>query len=443
MIECKMECLNIIDLIAEYDNDVFVQFIAARYKEFTFPEKKFSLKGLSLNSPILDIRCDHAMVHEFLANLPSEESIQPIIDTSICDSMIEMTNYNNAQLTSKAISIIDRVLQTRKKAFQQFYELIVISEDERLKLLAFMEEHRNKFFILEDSNIINVTEDNQACNYFMVYDERNLGLMEVLYLLTELMKNENSITNIDRIKSIHETGIFEALGSNRLINFTGERSSTSRMKQEIVYSSNLHLKVLNFIFNCKELPESELGLKLLHLSYYFIVSLIENFNQIKALMQWHIPKMIHHIKKNVGCIDFLKEMYDNNKTMLYNEGAVFDLIKEICENIEAEPEDSYYKAKLLDFYRYLIYCNGRSLKNHQIQILKIMQDDSYQNIMVKISKEQIEELVAEYERDNAESHEIVMNPQLTYLCNFFQIMASLIDNNNVVNIGKLLKRYPF
>jgi hypothetical protein len=171
------------------------------------------------------------MVHEFLANLPSEESIQPIIDTSICDSMIEMTNYNNAQLTSKAISIIDRVLQTRKKAFQQFYDLIVISEDERLKLLAFMEEHRNKFFILEDSNIINVTEDNQACNYFMVYDERNLGLMEVLYLLTELMKNENSITNIDRIKSIHETGIFEALGSNRLINFTGERSSTSRMKQ--------------------------------------------------------------------------------------------------------------------------------------------------------------------------------------------------------------------
>jgi len=36
-----------------------------------------------------------------------------------------------------------------------------------------------------------------------------------------------------------------------------------------------------------------------------------------------------------------------------------------------------------------------------------------------------------------------MSPQLTYLCTFFQIMAALIDNNNVVNIGKLLKRYPF
>lgn len=52
-----------------------------------------------------------------------------------------------------------------------------------------MEQHRNKFFILEDSNIVNVSEDNQACNYYMVSDPEKLGLMEVLYLLTELMKN--------------------------------------------------------------------------------------------------------------------------------------------------------------------------------------------------------------------------------------------------------------
>ncbi len=41
MIECKLECLNIIDLIAEYDSDVFVQFIASRLKDFEFPEKSF------------------------------------------------------------------------------------------------------------------------------------------------------------------------------------------------------------------------------------------------------------------------------------------------------------------------------------------------------------------------------------------------------------------
>jgi len=52
-----------------------------------------------------------------------------------------------------------------------------------------MSVHRNKFYILEDKNIINVTEDNQSCNYHMVSDPSNFGLMEVIYLLTELMKN--------------------------------------------------------------------------------------------------------------------------------------------------------------------------------------------------------------------------------------------------------------
>lgn len=36
-----------------------------------------------------------------------------------------------------------------------------------------------------------------------------------------------------------------------------------------------------------------------------------------------------------------------------------------------------------------------------------------------------------------------MNPELTYLCSFFQIMTSLIDNGCTVNIGKLQKKYNF
>lgn len=73
---------------------------------------------------------------------------------------------------------------------------------------------------------------------------------------------------------------------------------------------------------------------MLHLCYKFIVALIENFNEIKLRMVNEIPKMLPHIKKNVGCVDFLKEMYDNNKNMLYNESQVFDLIKFMCEAIE-------------------------------------------------------------------------------------------------------------
>ncbi len=63
------------------------------------------------------------------------------------------------------------------------------------------------------------------------------------------------------------------------------------------------------------------------------MGLIENSNQIKIEMQLYIPSMMNHLKFNVGLIDFLKEMYDNNKTMLFHESDVFQLIKQICETI--------------------------------------------------------------------------------------------------------------
>jgi hypothetical protein len=117
MIDCKIQCLNIIELIADIDNDIMVQNIAAMFKGLKFPPKRFNLKGMINNSSMLEIKCDHELISNFLPSLPTEEAIQPIVETSICDQMIELTNYRNAQLTSGAISIIDRVLQTRRKAF--------------------------------------------------------------------------------------------------------------------------------------------------------------------------------------------------------------------------------------------------------------------------------------------------------------------------------------
>lgn len=43
-----------------------------------------------------------------------------------------------------------------------------------------------------------------------------------------------------------------------------------------------------------------------------------NYQNIKLELIEYVPHIVHHITRNVGCIDFLKEMYDNNKNMLYN-----------------------------------------------------------------------------------------------------------------------------
>ena len=156
--------------------------------------------------------------------------------------------------------------------------------------------------------------------------------------------------------------------------------------------------------------------------------------------------MMSHLSKNIGLIDLLKEMYDNNKNMLYNEGEIQILIRLLCENINSQ-NDTFYKSKLLDFFRFLIYLNGKTLKNNQILILKIMQDDDYRHIIFRYSVDIISKMVQQYKEDNANftypQDIVICSPELLYISTFFQIVLSLIDQNNNVNMGKFVKRYPF
>ena len=79
-------------------------------------------------------------------------------------------------------------------------------------------------------------------------------------------------------------------------------------------------------------------------------------------------------------------MYDNNKNMLYNDIEINKLIRLICDNVNSQ-RDTFYKCKLLDFFRFLIYLNNKALKNNQVLILKAMQDDDYHHIMLKPTHE--------------------------------------------------------
>lgn len=85
--------------------------------------------------------------------------------------------------------------------------------------------------------------------------------------------------------------------------------------------------------------------------------------------------------------------------MLYNENEIYSLIRSLCDQINKE-ENLLYKAKLLDFFRYLIYLNNKCLRNNQIQILKIMQDDDYSSILEPVTSEKVRNLVSQYQEDN-------------------------------------------
>lgn len=78
-----------------------------------------------------------------------------------------------------------------------------------------------------------------------------------------------------------------------------------------------------------------------------------------------------------------------------------------------------------------------------------MQDDSFKNIIFDITPQKIKTLVATYTQMNSKEPEegatkcIAMEPELTYMVTFFQIMISLIDDKCKVNAGKLVKKFPF
>ena len=120
--------------------------------------------------------------------------------------------------------------------------------------------------------------------------------MKTMYLINQLMKNEYDLSSIDTIPSIEDSGTFNILGTDHLLNFTNERTSSCLAKQKLVSATNIHSKIIKFIINCSEIPEEELTRKLLHLSYRFIVGLIENHQEIKTVLEKYIPNMINHLK---------------------------------------------------------------------------------------------------------------------------------------------------
>lgn len=120
-----------------------------------------------------------------------------------------------------------------------------------------------------------------------------------------LMKNELTVRQVKNIDPPFNV-VYNLLSTINLVNFTNERKSTNSGKQQVVRATNIHKKVMNYILNCKEFPETPMAKKLLHMCYKFMVSLIENFQEIKMELLPYLKDMRHQIKKNLGCLDYFK-----------------------------------------------------------------------------------------------------------------------------------------
>lgn len=75
-------------------------------------------------------------------------------------------------------------------------------------------------------------------------------------------------------------------------------------------------------------------------------------------------QMYKHIPYNVGVIDFLKELFTNNKPLLFSEREIPIIINHVVSSCNSVPWDQIYKAKLLDFLRVLLVFNSKSIRSN-------------------------------------------------------------------------------
>jgi propanediol dehydratase large subunit len=72
-------------------------------------------------------------------------------------------------------------------------------------------KRRDKFFTLLDQNTLKIDKLKDANSYHNINresaDEKESGIMQDIFMLSELMKNEKSISNLKNIKTLAQSGI--------------------------------------------------------------------------------------------------------------------------------------------------------------------------------------------------------------------------------------------
>lgn len=84
--------------------------------------------------------------------------------------------------------------------------------------------------------MVNVNFQNQAGNYVYIFkeDNKDSGMMQDIYMMSEIIKDEYKMRDLRGIRTLESSGMFKKLGTDRLLNFTDERTSSNIMKQSVL-----------------------------------------------------------------------------------------------------------------------------------------------------------------------------------------------------------------
>ena len=103
-------------------------------------------------------------------------------------------------------------------------------------------------------------------------------------------------------------------------------------------------------------------MKVLNSCYNYLTMLCWNHLENKLDLIKHKQVMYNHIQYNIGCIEFFREIFSNNKNMLASEREVATVAELAIKYANLTPINQYYKSKLLDFLRVCMVMSNKAIK---------------------------------------------------------------------------------
>ncbi|CAK78094.1 unnamed protein product (macronuclear) [Paramecium tetraurelia] len=496
MLKCKQISCEILDIIVDMETNVRVSISTINLKDFF--EKEDNKKNESkrqLNEVENEVQMKNSIrrlsvqesqekvVEEWkgkFSKLIKERDLFGKFSKDIISKFAELSKYDNEILQTYSIKLLKRIYGYRKELIENFDKTIIVNAGFTHKLSEDSRKTRTKLLSFNDFNILNLNLKNQSeYNIYLWVDkkdtkERGTGVIQDLCWLIECLKSGDQVLQ-ENVKVNYD----DFYAENRLQQVYTEKEQNFKLHQSLIKCQDLHENILVFIniatkminevqeVSDKQENESnkliqkdqqntsddKLIMKTLYVCFQFLTMLLWNHHENKQDSDFIkiIPNLFQYIKYNLFCIQFLRELFQNNKSLLFNESKISQIINEVVKQCNALNFDQYYKAQLIDFLRILTIYNNKSIKINQNLIMAALQNRNFQRIMILFDNkdsifDEIEKLIADYQiqyfkvlknSNNKDDNKFInINPKLTYLFNYFQLLVLLISNKNEINLGK-------
>ncbi|CAD8077595.1 unnamed protein product [Paramecium sonneborni] len=378
----------------------------------------------------------------------------------IISNFAELSKYDNEILQTYSIKLLKRIYGYRTELIENFDKTLIVNTGFTYKLSVMSRTTRRKLLSFNDFNIVKLNLEKQSeYNIYLWVETKDFekaGVIQDLCWLIECLKSGDEVPQ-DKVKISYDALYAE----NSLQQVYTEKEQNFKLHQSLIKCQDLHENILVFINIASskmvnensEVQKNKLIMKTLYVCFQFLTMLLWNHHENKQDLDFIriIPNLNQYLKYNLYCIQFLRELFQNNKVLLFNESKISQIINEVVIQCNELNYDQYYKSQLIDFLRVLTIYNNKSIKINQNLIMAAMQNKNYKKIMILFDSNdslfvEIEKLIDDYQKSyfkvlkksnkKDENLYININSKLTYLFNYFQILVLLISNKNEINLGK-------